>query len=545
MLNEGEVGSEQFELEQLRTTTSSTSLLHSSSTTSANNNTFHYIPLIHPPPPNNNFNSHPSTSNSQFQTQTNFFPPSILLPHHSPKHNNYHNFNFQIQTPPPPFIDSTWTNHELLALFKITSTIHNFFPDQLITWDHVSRKLAEIGINKSAEKCKDTFEDDNISSLFKIHNNHNNDNYSQFISELQDLYQGGVGVDEQQNSDEKGNIQEENSRDDDNDTDIVVVTKQCDDDDEDKVMEKSKRKRKRRNRFEMLKSFCEKVVNKMMTQQEEIHNKLLEDMLKRDKEKVAREEEWKNQEIERMNMMAQEQAIASNRQSTIIDFLNKYLSIDGNGKGCSSSQNPNDIQPCNNILEVESTPSCSNVIAQLQAQQNPSSSETVIESNYTSTLVVPTIIMEKLEDRRRWPRDEVLALINLKSTTSVITRSNNVEEKEGNSNIKGPLWERISEGMLEMGYKRSAKRCKEKWENINKYFKKTKDVANKKKRSLDSRTCPYFHQLSSLYNNQQEGKLIIQSQSQLVTNPISNSADQVDDQPQAHSPVGSKNDAAC
>jgi hypothetical protein len=415
------------------------------------------------------------------------------------------------------------------------------------------RKLAEIGINKSAEKCKDKFEDDNISSLFKIHNNHNNDNYPQFISELQDLYQG-VGVDEQQNSDEKEETQqhqEENSRDNNDDTDIVVVTKQCDDDDdEDKVMEKSKRKRKRRNRFEMLKSFCEKVVNKMMTQQEEIHNKLLEDMLKRDKEKVAREEEWKNQEIERMNMMAQEQAIASNRQSTIIDFLNKYLSIDGNGKGCSSSQNPNDIQPCNNILEVESTPSCSNVIAQLQAQQNPSSSETVVESNYTSTLVVPTIIMEKLEDRRRWPRDEVLALINLKSTTSVINRSNNVEEKEGNSNIKGPLWERISEGMLEMGYKRSAKRCKEKWENINKYFKKTKDVANKKKRSLDSRTCPYFHQLSSLYNNQQqEGKLIVQSQSQLVvTNPISNSADQVDDQLQAQSsdsPVGSKNDAAC
>jgi hypothetical protein len=103
-----------------------------------------------------------------------------------------------------------------------------------------------------------------------------------------------------------------------------------------------------------------------------------------------------------------------------------------------------------------------------------------------------------------------------------------------------------------MGYKRSAKRCKEKWENINKYFKKTKDVANKKKRSLDSRTCPYFHQLSSLYNNQQqEGKLIVQSQSQsqlVVTNPISNSADQVDDQLQAQSsdsPVGSKNDAAC
>ncbi|KAK3036151.1 hypothetical protein RJ639_029888 [Escallonia herrerae] len=70
------------------------------------------------------------------------------------------------------------------------------------------------------------------------------------------------------------------------------------------------------------------------------------------------------------------------------------------------------------------------------------------------------------------------------------------EDKEGSA--KGSLWERISQGMLELGYQRSAKRCKEKWENINKYFRKTKDV--NKKRSVDSRACPYFHPLSTLYN---------------------------------------------
>jgi hypothetical protein len=92
---------------------------------------------------------------------------------------------------------------------------------------------------------------------------------------------------------------------------------------------------------------------------------------------------------------------------------------------------------------------------------------------------------------KRWPRDEVLALINLRCSLY-----NNNEDKEGSA--RAPLWERISQGMLESGYKRSAKRCKEKWENINKYFRKTKDV--NKKRSIDSRTCPYFHQLSTLYN---------------------------------------------
>ena len=50
-----------------------------------------------------------------------------------------------------------------------------------------------------------------------------------------------------------------------------------------------------------------------------------------------------------------------------------------------------------------------------------------------------------------------------------------------------------------MGYKRSAKRCKEKWENINKYFRKTNESS--KKRSVNSRTCPYFHQLSCLYGD--------------------------------------------
>ncbi|KAL2503693.1 Duplicated homeodomain-like superfamily protein [Abeliophyllum distichum] len=51
--------------------------------------------------------------------------------------------------------------------------------------------------------------------------------------------------------------------------------------------------------------------------------------------------------------------------------------------------------------------------------------------------------------------------------------------------------------MSKLGYNRNAKRCKEKWENINKYFKKVKE--SNKKRPEDSKTCPYFHQLDALY----------------------------------------------
>lgn len=88
----------------------------------------------------------------------------------------------------------------------------------------------------------------------------------------------------------------------------------------------------------------------------------------------------------------------------------------------------------------------------------------------------------------RWPKTEVLALISLRS---------GLDSRYQEAGPKGPLWEEISAGMQQMGYKRSAKRCKEKWENINKYFKKVKE--SNKKRPEDAKTCPYFHQLDALY----------------------------------------------
>ena len=89
----------------------------------------------------------------------------------------------------------------------------------------------------------------------------------------------------------------------------------------------------------------------------------------------------------------------------------------------------------------------------------------------------------------RWPKAEVHALIQLRTE---------LETRYQDSGPKGPLWEDISSGMRRLGYNRSAKRCKEKWENINKYFKKVKE--SNKKRPEDSKTCPYFHQLDAIYS---------------------------------------------
>nr|KYP74456.1 hypothetical protein KK1_007136 [Cajanus cajan] len=424
--------------------------------------------------------------------------PNLLHPLHHKDHEEKEEtstvpMNFEIQRDQrqqqqlPELVDP-WTNDEVLALLRIRSSMESWFPE--LTWEHVSRKLAELGYKKSAEKCKEKFEEEsryfnNIN--FGKNNNTTtttNNNY-RFLSELEQLYQGGGG-DHQAVTEEKTQQQDKMGQHASEEGDSRnVVAKQNDD----AVKKTKERKRKRPDRFEIFKGFCESIVHKMMAQQEEMHNKLLEDMMKRDEEKFTREEAWKKQEMEKMNkeldMMAREQAIAGDRQANIIQILNKFSAT----------------SPASQTLKVTSS-----------LHNNPLETNSIMNKGN-----------EKDDTGRRWPKDEVLALINLRSSSV----TNNNEEKEGN---KVPLWERISQGMSELGYKRSAKRCKEKWENINKYFRKTKDV--NKKRSLDSRTCPYFHQLSCLYN---QGKLVLQSESQLNDNPPENPDEQVpQDQTQAN-----------
>ncbi|XP_021891239.1 trihelix transcription factor GTL2-like [Carica papaya] len=335
---------------------------------------------------------------------------NIPTDHHH-HHHHHHQLGDQDHQP--------WSSDEVLALLRIRSSMENWFPE--FSWEHVSRKFAELGFKRSAEKCKEKFEEE--SSYFN-NINHNQNNYTKingsyrvFSDDLEELYtehddhvdddnhQHVVNVERNETVEEKPSEEEDKSprqdnlndnyKDQDDQTAEIKINPSGIDDDiksrKRKREEEQKKKKIKEEEFEMFKGFCEEIVKNMMIQQEEMHNKLLEDMVKRDEEKVAREEIWKKKEIERINeeleLRAQEQAISGDRQSAIINF-------------------------------------------------------------------------------------------------------------------------RISQGMLELGYKRSAKRCKEKWENINKYFRKTRDV--NKKRSIDSRTCPYFHQLSTLYN---QGTLVVPSPS--------------------------------
>ncbi|GAV81171.1 Myb_DNA-bind_4 domain-containing protein [Cephalotus follicularis] len=475
----------------------------------------------------------------------------------------------------PEVLIDPWSNDEVLALLRVRSSIENWFPE--FTWEQVSRKLSEMGFKRSAEKCKEKFEEES-----RYFNNINYNKSYRAFSELEEVSTHGDNSqveaeknkkkmnkpsEEEEDEDKMENL-EEDSRED------QTVKNPCDQVGEKVVnYNKSDRKYKKRKRdikFDMFKDFCEEIVHKMMAQQEELHNKLIEDMVKRDEEKTARDEAWKKQEMDRiekeLEMRTHEQAIVGDRQNAIINFLKKFTSStsfeiqifgDRNGEdldevlnssnpptsssivtqnpsppgdivnnqnnaeallpssctmilghqnsGSSSSQ-INPIRPTSSteILPPQNpTPTTLKVTTPSTLPQNPSSLKTHKNPSTSTPFPIqrfhqnPTSTIDEEDFGKRWPREEVLALINIRCNLH-----NNGEDKELGA-TKAPLWERISQGMLELGYKRSAKRCKEKWENINKYYRKTKNV--NKKRPLDSRTCPYFHQLTTLYN---EGTLV-------------------------------------
>ncbi|XP_030534815.1 trihelix transcription factor GTL2 [Rhodamnia argentea] len=508
--------------------------------------------------------------------------------------------------------DRQWTGDEVLALFRIRSSMENWFPE--FTWEHVSRKLAELGFRRSAEECKAKFEEESIRSYTPTSASYPKND--RLLSELEELCNSnhgdhqnnpqllaadkstedkvrklGVGEEEEEDKMTCQMIQDFDGANSRNELLATVNNapeenyKKAATDDEDHINRSSSKGKKRKRsqeerleKYELFKGLCESVVRRLMAQQEEMHNKLLEDMVRREKEMVEREESWKRQEMERMNKeldaRAHEQTVAGNRQATIIEFLKKFTSFDGDddqnphllsnsSSPCSlaepNSSNPNDNSstshmgtnkpshvaevPTSSSLENHNRSTCSSSFQSTPTKQDPSSALATMAqaeprsnpptlTNITPQNPNPLNTHQKTnhgshssasnaaKDQdlgKRWPRDEVQALINLRCSLYGAT-SNEDHKLEGSNNSssnKAPLWERISQKMLELGYERSAKRCKEKWENINKYFRKTKD--NDKKRSLDSRTCPYFHQLSHLYS---QGKLAARAATPPADQPL-------------------------
>lgn len=213
-------------------------------------------------------------------------------------------------------------------------------------------------------------------------------------------------------------------------------------------------------------SFFKVLMKQLMDQQASMQQRFLETIEKREQDRMIREEAWKRQEMSRLtrehDAMAQERAMSASRDAAIINFLQKYtgqkISIPVVGAGNVKLPQQDPVEEAQVGGEVQM-----GGITNAGTGGDPAASS-------------------------RWPKAEVHVLIKLRS---------GLESRYRDAGPKGPLWEEISAGMKDMGYNRNAKRCKEKWENINKYFKKVKE--SNKKRPEDAKTCPYFHQLDALY----------------------------------------------
>ncbi|CAK9213122.1 unnamed protein product [Sphagnum troendelagicum] len=269
----------------------------------------------------------------------------------------------------------------------------------------------------------------------------------------------------------------------------------------------SKKKRKRLDHHGKLLSSSsskklmsvESLVKKLMDKQEAMQRKFLEAMERREQDRIVREEAFKRQEMARVTrdheLRAQEQALTASRDAALVAFLQK---VTGQTLQLPQIPPPQEITPVPKPVQATMT-TPPPLVATV-----PSSTELHQTRNHhhhqSSTPVHEADIHEDQEqadqkdgsgsslDPKRWPKPEVNDLIRLRSS---------METRFQEAGPKGPLWEEISGDMSRLGYNRNAKRCKEKWENINKYFRKTKE--SNKKRPENAKTCPYFHQLDTLY----------------------------------------------
>jgi hypothetical protein len=446
-----------------------------------------------------------------------------------------------------------WPRQETLALIQIRSELDANFRDSGLKgplWEEVARKLAELGYSRNAKKCKEKFE--NIYKYYKKTKDgkagrQDGKNY-RFFSQLEAIYSsqhpsahneggatlllagvghtvGPAGVDvclseqggpAEQHSEGALPLETESS-DDDYDEPAAVDTAE--------ELHEGSRKRKRKEGKDGGSSskvaMFESLVKKLMDRQEEMQKKFLDSIEKLEQDRLLREENWRRQETERLQrefqMRAHEYGLAATRDATLVAFLQKYTgqTLQLPAIPLPTSTPVPDPAPAPTATVATPAPAPSPVPAADNTPPTPipASSVSVAEHQHlvptpptvsTHALAVvqaadtPQDDMEKDgsfdPNSKRWPKPEVQHLIRIRSS---------METKFQEAGPKGPLWEEISTSMAVLGYSRNAKRCKEKWENINKYFRKTKE--SNKKRPENAKTCPYFHQLDSLYRSGELG----------------------------------------
>ncbi|XP_019449758.1 PREDICTED: trihelix transcription factor GT-2-like isoform X2 [Lupinus angustifolius] len=259
----------------------------------------------------------------------------------------------------------------------------------------------------------------------------------------------------------------------------------------------------RRKRKRKLNDFFERIMKEVIEKQEELQKRFLEAIEKREQEWSAREDAWRMQEMQRINsereILAQERSMAAAKDAAVIALFQKIAEQQNLGQALNNI-NISSQQHAPPATTPAAVPAPTQFPMPAPAQTLEQPMELVVlapqQHEHEQQQQVSNIEIVKANNgdnmmrasSPRWPKVEILALIKLRTS---------MDDKYQENGPKGALWEEISSLMKKHGYNRSAKRCKEKWENINKYYKKVKE--SHKKRPEDSKTCPYFHELDALY----------------------------------------------
>ncbi|XP_024972998.1 trihelix transcription factor GT-2-like [Cynara cardunculus var. scolymus] len=460
-----------------------------------------------------------------------------------------------------------WPKQETLALIKIRSDMDAAFRDSNLKgplWDDVSRKLSELGFHRSAKKCREKFE-----NVYKYHRRtkegrtSKSDKTYRFFDQLQALEASPRGAFPPPLAAVKpppifmGMSNNATTHplpvtvpsfnltgSDQNNVSPISVAAPAGmvvpplpamnhkrsfpfpqpnmsgstNSDESYTSSDEEPPRKKRKWQE----FFGKLMNEVIEKQEELQMKFLDTLDRRERDRVAREEAWRAQEIAKMNQeherLVKERSIAAAKDAAVVTFLQKmtgktpdvgaFPTIQQHQHQQQQQQIQKSPPPHHQVLPpvavaipVSGPPPPQTAIPvapptiQAAPQTIPSVAQPMVKNlggGGGESMLLPS--------PSRWPKAEINALISLRTQLDIKYQENVP---------KGPLWEDISAAMRKLGYNRNAKRCKEKWENINKYYKKMKE--GNKKRPEDSKTCPYFHQLDAIYsekaNNNSETKM--------------------------------------
>ncbi|KAI3499024.1 hypothetical protein L1887_34816 [Cichorium endivia] len=233
---------------------------------------------------------------------------------------------------------------------------------------------------------------------------------------------------------------------------------------QDSTNEPVNKKRKRKSR-KKLESFIESMMKTVIKKQEEMHQQLINVLEQKETERIKREETWKKQETERAKREEQARKQEISRSLALISFIQNSLG--------QKIEIPNPIESHENQNDLENCKS--DVGNDLEVICDPSNN--LEEHEFDSNI-------------KRWPKSEVQALITVRVA---------LNQKFTGKGLKGSLWEEVAAGLSGMGYNRTPKKCKEKWENINKYYRRTMEKG--KESGGKSNVCAYFNELEMLYKS--------------------------------------------